>query len=90
MQYEQLAEDILRLVGGKENIRSAAHCATRLRLVLADDTKLKKAEIEKLSGVKGSFMNAGQYQIILGQGHVNKVFACMMGEGMHEASSDEL
>ena len=90
MQYEQLAEDILRLVGGKENIRSAAHCATRLRLVLADDTKLQKAEIEKLSGVKGSFMNAGQYQIILGQGHVNKVFACMMGEGMHEASSEEL
>ena len=73
MQYEQLAEEILRLTGGKENIRSAAHCTTRLRLVLADDSRLQKAEIEKLPGVKGSFMNAGQYQIILGQGHVNKV-----------------
>lgn len=91
MKYEQLAEDILRLVGGKENIQSAAHCATRLRLVLADESKLEKDKIEKLDGVKGSFMNAGQYQIILGQGHVNKVFACMMGEtGIHEATTEEL
>lgn len=72
--YLETAKEILKLVGGKENIASAAHCATRLRLVLKDDTLIKKEEIENLNLVKGSFLNGGQYQVILGQGIVNKVY----------------
>ena len=71
----QVAEAILHNVGGKENIVSAEHCATRLRLVLKDESRYAKKEIEEIDGVKGSFKAAGQYQIILGTGFVNKVYA---------------
>ncbi|MGH4051574.1 MAG: sucrose-specific PTS transporter subunit IIBC [Clostridium sp.] len=72
--YKKTSSEILELIGGKENIDSAAHCATRLRLVLKNDSLIKKDEIENLELVKGSFLNGGQYQIILGQGIVNKVY----------------
>lgn len=75
---KQVAESILALVGGKENILSAEHCATRLRLVLKDASKFNKAEIEKIDGVKGSFLASGQHQIILGTGFVDKVYAEFM------------
>lgn len=71
---KQVAESILALVGGKENILSVEHCATRLRLVLKDATRFQKNEIEKIESVKGSFLSSGQHQIILGTGFVNKVF----------------
>ena len=60
MNISAIAQDLVPLLGGKENIVSAAHCATRLRLVLADDSKVNKAAIDKLEGVKGCFSNAGQ------------------------------
>lgn len=89
--YSQTAKDILNLIGGKENISSAAHCATRLRLVLKDDNLIKKDEIESLELVKGSFMNGGQFQVILGQGIVNKVYAIFITEaGVSEASTSEI
>ena len=75
MNYHTTATALLPLLGGKENIASAAHCATRLRLVLVDDRKIDKAAIDRLDGVKGCFSNAGQIQIIFGTGIVNKVFA---------------
>ena len=74
MDYRKTGEDIVRFVGGKENIQSIAHCATRLRIVLADDSKADKASIVGLDGVKGAFVNAGQFQVIIGQGAVNKVY----------------
>ena len=74
MDYAKVAQDILPLVGGKENITSAAHCATRLRLVLKDDSKIDKAGIDALDAVKGSFNTGGQFQLVIGQGAVNKVF----------------
>ena len=74
----QTAEQILLHIGGQENILNAEHCATRLRLVLKDETKFNKKEIEAIDGVKGSFLASGQHQIILGTGFVNKVYAEVM------------
>ncbi|MCZ6029093.1 glucose PTS transporter subunit EIIB, partial [Escherichia coli] len=75
MDITATANALLPLLGGKENIASAAHCATRLRLVLVDDSKVDKVAIGKLDGVKGCFSNAGQIQVIFGTGLVNKVHA---------------
>ena len=74
MDYRKTAQEILDKVGGGKNIVSAAHCATRLRLVIADNSKADKAAIENVEGVKGVFEASGQLQIILGTGTVNKVF----------------
>ena len=74
MDYRNTAQEILDKVGGSKNIVSAAHCATRLRLVIADNSKADKTAIENVEGVKGVFEASGQLQIILGTGTVNKVF----------------
>lgn len=74
MDYKKTAQDILAYVGGSKNIVSAAHCATRLRLVIADNKKADKTRLENIDGVKGVFEASGQLQIILGTGTVNKVF----------------
>lgn len=74
MDYRKTAQDILDHVGGSKNIASAAHCATRLRLVIADNKKVSKEALENVDGVKGVFEASGQLQIILGTGTVNKVF----------------
>lgn len=74
MDYRKTAQNILDQVGGSKNIVSAAHCATRLRLVIADNSKADKGAIENIDGVKGVFEASGQLQIILGTGTVNKVF----------------
>ena len=74
MDYRKTAKAILDQVGGSKNIVSAAHCATRLRLVIADNSKADKEAIENVDGVKGVFEASGQLQIILGTGTVNKVF----------------
>ena len=75
MDYRKTAQDILDHVGGSKNIASAAHCATRLRLVITDNKKVSKEALENIDGVKGVFEASGQLQIILGTGTVNKVFA---------------
>ena len=91
MNYQATANALLPLLGGRDNIASAAHCATRLRLVLVDDSKINKSAIEQLEGVKGCFSNAGQIQIIFGTGVVNKVFAeFSQAAGITEASKAEL
>ena len=72
--YKEIAKEILEHIGGKENLVSAAHCATRLRLVINDDSKLNIKAIEEMPVVKGNFNNAGQFQIILGSGTVNEVY----------------
>ena len=74
MDYKKTAQEILNHVGGSKNIISAAHCATRLRLVIADNKKADKGALENVDGVKGVFEASGQLQIILGTGTVNKVF----------------
>lgn len=74
MEYANVAQDILRLVGGRDNLVSAAHCATRLRLVVKDESKVNKQALDALDAVKGSFSTGGQLQVVIGQGAVNKVF----------------
>lgn len=90
MNIEKVAHQLLPLLGGAENIASAAHCATRLRLVLVDDSKADKEAINKLEGVKGCFSNAGQIQVIFGTGLVNKVHAAFIAAaGIGESSKSE-
>lgn len=74
MDYRKVAEQIYEKVGKKENLVSAAHCATRLRLVIADNGKCDSKAVEEIDGVKGVFFASGQLQIILGTGTVNKVY----------------
>ena len=74
MSDKELAKKIVELVGGKENIVSVRHCATRLRIVVSDKEKIQVKEVEALDKVKGSFFNSGQYQIILGTGLVNRIY----------------
>ncbi len=74
MDYKNSAKETLEYIGGKDNIVSAAHCATRLRLVIADNSKCDKTKIENVDGVKGVFEAQGQLQIIFGTGTVNKVY----------------
>lgn len=74
MDYRKSASEILTGIGGKENLVSAAHCATRLRLVIADNSKMNKDAVENVDGVKGVFESQGQIQIIIGTGTVNKVY----------------
>ena len=89
-RYEKIAAEVVRLAGGKSNILGVAHCATRLRLVLKDDSQANKAEVEKIEGVKGAFTNSGQFQIIIGQGAVNKVYEAFVGGGdIQQATAEE-
>lgn len=74
MDYRKSAQEVLDSIGGADNVVSAAHCATRLRLVIADNTKVNKEAIENVDGAKGVFEAQGQLQIIFGTGIVNKVY----------------
>ena len=90
-RYQASAEELLRLVGGKENIISAAHCATRLRLVLKDEAKADVDGILKVDLVKGQFANGGQFQIIIGSGTVNEVYKRFIETGgIAEATKSEV
>uniref|UniRef100_UPI00292E05B4 PTS glucose/sucrose transporter subunit IIB n=1 Tax=Enterococcus faecium TaxID=1352 RepID=UPI00292E05B4 len=66
MDYKKIAEDVLENVGGKENISSATHCITRLRLILKDKSKANMEMLEEIEGAKGVLFNSGQLQVIFG------------------------
>lgn len=89
MDFNKCAKEILEFVGGSENISSAAHCATRLRLVIKDNNKLSKSKLENIEGVKGVFEASGQLQIIIGTGLVNKVYDELVVEGNLSVSTKE-
>ena len=65
-KFEQEAKDLLTAIGGKENVTAVTHCATRMRFVLGDDKKADVKTIEAIPAVKGTFTNAGQFQVIIG------------------------
>ena len=65
-KFEKDAKDLLQAIGGKDNISAVTHCATRMRFVLNDEGKADVKTIEKISSVKGTFTNAGQFQVIIG------------------------
>lgn len=90
MDYKKAAAGVLESIGGKENIISAAHCATRLRLVIADNGKVDKKTLENAEGVQGVFEAQGQLQIIFGTGTVNKVYDEFIAQsGAAAVSKDE-
>lgn len=91
MDYQKAASQVYRYIGGKENLISAAHCATRLRLVIGDNDKCDKDAVENIEGVSGVFFASGQLQIIFGTGTVNKVYDEFIKiAGITEATKDEV
>lgn len=89
MDYRKTAQEIYDGIGGKQNLISAAHCATRLRLVIGDNDKCDKETVEEIDGVQGVFFASGQMQIILGTGTVNKVYDEFIKIAGIEGSSKE-
>jgi len=90
VDHKSVAQRVLKDVGGAGNIVAAAHCATRLRLVLKNQDKVDQAAIDNDEDLKGSFLNAGQFQIIVGPGDVNEVHKHLIAAGAPEASKDDL
>ncbi len=91
MDYKQLAEQIVKGIGGVENLASAAHCATRLRLVIHNNEHVDQKALEDIEGVKGVFTASGQLQIIFGTGVVNKVYSEFIAlTGGKEATKEEV
>lgn len=90
MDHKSVAQRVLKDVGGAGNIVAAAHCATRLRLVLKNQDKVDQAAIDNDEDLKGSFLNASQFQIIVGPGDVNEVHKHLIAAGAPEASKDDL
>ncbi|GAA0332812.1 sucrose-specific PTS transporter subunit IIBC [Oceanobacillus oncorhynchi subsp. oncorhynchi] len=90
MNHKQVAEDILKMLG-EDNIQAAAHCATRLRLVLKDDENIDQQGLDNHPDIKGTFKQNGQFQIIIGPGDVNKVYKELTdATGIQEVSKDDL
>lgn len=87
---KEIAKQVIAAVGGKENINSVAHCATRLRIMVKDQSKVNKDEVENIEKVKGAFYNSGQFQIIFGTGTVNKIFEEVVSLGAAEGSTGEM
>lgn len=91
MDYGRCAKEIYETLGGRDNLVSAAHCATRLRLVTVDNSKIDKKKLEDIDGVKGVFINNGQLQLIIGTGTVNKVYEEFLNvSGMTAATKEEV
>ncbi len=90
MDHKKVALEVIEAVG-EDNLVAAAHCATRLRLVLRDSSKINQRALDNNDDVKGTFETNGQYQIIIGPGDVNKVYAeIVQATGVKEASTDDL
>lgn len=87
---KQIAQEVLDAVGGRENIASIAHCATRLRIMVNDKEKVNQEQVEDIEKVKGAFYNSGQYQIIFGTGTVNKIYDAITSLGIVGKSTDEV
>lgn len=91
MDYRKCAQEIFDKLGGRDNLVSAAHCATRLRLVTVDNSKIDMKALEDVDGVKGVFQSNGQLQLIIGTGTVNKVYDEFLAvSGMTAATKDEV
>lgn len=91
LDYRKCAKEIVDHIGGRENVAQAAHCATRLRLVIKDNSKVDKAYLEEIEGVKGLFESNGQLQVIIGTGTVNKVYDEFLDiTGMTAATKDDV
>ncbi|MEQ9763354.1 sucrose-specific PTS transporter subunit IIBC [Streptococcus jiangjianxini] len=89
MDNKQIAEEVIVALGGRDNVKSVAHCATRLRVMVNDESKIDKARTEEIEKVQGAFFNSGQYQIIFGTGTVNKIYDEVVALGLPTSSTGE-
>ena len=90
MDHAKVAGEVVEAVGGASNISAAAHCATRLRLVIADQSKINQQALDDNEDLKGTFAAGGMFQIIVGPGDVDQVYAHMVSDhGVREVSKDE-
>ena len=90
MTNTEIAKKVIEALGGRENVNSVAHCATRLRVMVKDEAKINKDAIENLEKVQGAFFNSGQYQIIFGTGTVNKMYDEVVELGLPTSSKEDL
>ncbi|HFU3862762.1 TPA: sucrose-specific PTS transporter subunit IIBC [Streptococcus suis] len=89
MNNTEIAKKVIDALGGRENVRSVAHCATRLRVMVVDENKIDKDTVEDIEKVQGAFFNSGQYQIIFGTGTVNKIYDEVVALGLPTATTGE-
>ena len=90
MSNTEIAKQVIDAIGGVENVSSVAHCATRLRVMVKDESKINKDVVENIEKVQGAFFNSGQYQIIFGTGTVNKMYDEVVALGLPTSSKDEM
>ena len=90
MTNTEIAKKVIEALGGRENVNSVAHCATRLRVMVKDEAKINKDAIENLEKVQGAFFNSGQYQIIFGTGTVNKMYDEVVALGLPTSTKAEM
>ena len=90
MTNTEIAKKVIEALGGRENVNSVAHCATRLRVMVKDEAKINKDAIESLEKVQGAFFNSGQYQIIFGTGTVNKMYDEFVALGLPTSTKAEM
>ena len=90
MTNTEIAKKVIEALGGRENVNSVAHCATRLRVMVKDEAKINKDAIENLERVQGAFFNSGQYQIIFGTGTVNKMYDEVVALGLPTSSKEDM
>ena len=88
-ENRKIAKEVIEAIGGKDNIQSVAHCATRLRIMVNDKEKINQEQVENISKVKGAFFNSGQYQIIFGTGTVNRIYEEVSSLGLETKSASE-
>lgn len=90
MTNTEIAKKVIEALGGRENVNSVAHCATRFRVMVKDEAKINKDAIENLEKVQGAFFNSGQYQIIFGTGTVNKMYDEVVALGLPTSSKEDM
>ena len=89
MENKDIAKQVIEAIGGVGNVNSVAHCATRLRVMVKDESIIDKDRVENIEKVQGAFFNSGQYQIIFGTGTVNKIYDEVVALGLPTATTSE-
>ena len=90
MNNIEIAKSVIEAIGGKDNVSSVAHCATRLRIMVKDKEKIDTNRVENIEKVQGAFFNAGQFQIIFGTGTVNRIYDEVVSLGLPTSTTSEM
>lgn len=90
MNNTEIAKSVIEDIGGKENVSSVAHCATRLRIMVKDKEKIDTNRVENIEKVQGAFFNTGQFQIIFGTGTVNRIYDEVVSLGIPTSTTSEM